>query len=231
MRFVMHKAVAHLSNYGYKLCPLLDKLRMTKLFRLPVPRFPGGFSLLELLIVLALLAGLIVLALNGYSALAQASAITTGADMLSDALTEARQSAVAQNTTVEVRIYDLPPQPGQAPAYDALQLHWLKSDGTTPPVTHALILPAGAAIDATPEHSPLIGSNHQTATPDAIDSRLNSDTRTFHFLPDGSTDLDPAAKWFLTVRAAIHSDPAHFPSNWASISVDPTTGRVQIYRP
>jgi hypothetical protein len=26
----MHKAVAHTSNYRYKLCTLLDKLRMTK---------------------------------------------------------------------------------------------------------------------------------------------------------------------------------------------------------
>jgi hypothetical protein len=33
MRFVMHKAVAHISNYRYKLCTLLDKLRMTKILR------------------------------------------------------------------------------------------------------------------------------------------------------------------------------------------------------
>src|SRR5471032_3410959 len=138
-----------------------------------------GFSLLELLLVMALVAGLIVLVMEGYSASAQASAVTTGADMLSDALTEARASAVAQNTTVEVRIYDLPPQAGGAPGYDALQLHWLKSGGTTPPAANPLLLSSWVVIDATPTHSPLIASNSQTATPDASDARLNGSTRVF----------------------------------------------------
>jgi uncharacterized protein (TIGR02596 family) len=184
-----------------------------------------------MLLVLALLAVVVVLAMEGYSATVQATAVTTGADMLGDALTEARASAVAQNTTVEVRIYDLPPQPGAAPVYDALQLHWLKADGTTPPVASPTLLPAWIVIDATPAHSSLIAANSQTATPDAGDTRLNSQTRVFHFLPDGSTDLNPAANWFMTVRAATQSDPAHFPSDWACIGVNATTGRPQIYRP
>ena len=190
-----------------------------------------GFSLLEMLLVLALVAAVAALAMEGYSATVQAAAVTTGADMLSDALTEGRASAVAQNTTVEVRIYDLPPQPGAAPVYDALQLHWLKANGTTPPVASPLLLPAWVVIDATAAHSPLIAANGQTATPDASDTRLNSQTRVFHFLPDGSTDLNPATNWFMTVRAATQSDPANFPSNWACIAVDATTGRSRIYRP
>jgi len=190
-----------------------------------------GFSLLEMLLVLVLIAGLVALATEGYSTMVQATAVTTGADMISDAFTEARQCAVAQNTSVEVRIYDLPPQPGAAPVYDAIQLHWLKADGTTPPVSNALLLPTWVAIDATATHSPLIAANTQTATPDTGDARLSGTTRVFHFLPDGTTDLDPVANWFLTVRAASQSDPAHFPSNWACVQVDPTTGRPQIYRP
>jgi len=132
---------------------------------------------------------------------------------------------------VEVRIYDLPPQSGATPVYDAIQLHWVKADGTTPPLNNVLLLSSWVAIDATAAHSPLIGANAQTATPDASDTRLNSQTRVFHFLPDGSTDLNPATNWFLTVRPAAQSDPAHFPSNWACVKVDATTGRPQIYRP
>lgn len=184
-----------------------------------------------MLLVLAVVAVMIALVMAAYSLIVQASAVTTGADMLGDALTEARTSAVAQNITVEVRIYDLSPQPGAAPVYDALQLHWLKADGTTPPVASPVLLPAWVVIDATAAHSPLIATNPQTATPDASDLRLNSNTRVFHFLPDGSTDLNPATNWFMTVRPATQSDPAHFPSNWACIQVDPTTGRPQIYLP
>jgi len=171
------------------------------------------------------------LAMEGYSAMAQAYAVTTGAGMISDALTEGRSDAVAQNTTVEVRIYDLPPQPGATPVYAALQLHWLKADGTTPPVANAVLLSPWVVIDATTTHSPLIASNPQTATPDASDRRLNSQTRVFHFLADGSTDLNPATNWFLTVRPANQSDPNNFPSDWACVAVDAATGRPQIYRP
>ena len=190
-----------------------------------------SFSLLEMLLVLALIAAGIALATEGYSATVQATAVTTGAAMIRDALIEARTSAVAQNTTVEVRIYDLPSQPGAAPVYDALQLHWLRADGTTPPVTSPLLLPSWVVIDATPTHSPLIAANTNAPPTDASDPRLNGQTRVFHFLPDGSTDLNPATNWFMTLRAAAQSDPAHFPSNWACVQIDATTGRPQIYRP
>jgi len=190
-----------------------------------------SFSLLEMLLVLAVMAVVVGLVLEGYSATVQATAVTTGADMISDMLTEGRIDAVAQNTTVEVRIYDLPPQSGGAPVYDAMQLHWLRPNGTTPPVATPLLLPAWVVIDATAAHSPLIAENTNAPPPDASDPRLNSNTRVFHFLPDGSTDLNPATNWFMTVRAASQSDPAHFPANWACVRVDPTTGRPQIYRP
>jgi uncharacterized protein (TIGR02596 family) len=190
-----------------------------------------GFSLLELMLVLALVAALIALAAEGYGAAVQASSITTAADLISDAFNEARTNAVAQNTAVEVRVYDLAPTPGATPAYTALQLHWLRTTGATPPLSHLVLLPPSVIIDATAAHSPLIASNSQAATSDSGDSRLNSDTRVFHFFPDGSTDLNPATKWFLTVRAATQADPAHFPSDWACVSIDPTTGRSQIYRP
>ena len=184
-----------------------------------------------MLFVMLLILAVFVLAAEGYATTVQAMAVSTGAEMISDALTEGHASAVAQNTPVEVRIYNLAPQPGATPVYDAMQLHWLKADGTTPPINGVLLLSSWVAIDATAAHSPLIASNTQTATPDPTDTRLNSQTRVFHFLPDGSTDLNPATNWFMTVRAASQSDPAHFPANWASVSIDPTTGRPQIYRP
>jgi uncharacterized protein (TIGR02596 family) len=190
-----------------------------------------SFTLLETLVVLLVIAGVMVLAMEGYSAIEQAGAVTAGADMLCDAMTEARSSAVAQNLTVEVRIYDLPPQPSAAPVYGALQLHWIKADGTTPPVALPILLSSFVAIDATTTHSPLIASNTQTLPVDTNDSLLNNQTRVFHFLPDGSTDLSPATNWFMTVRPANQADPAHFPSNWACVAVDATTGRARIYRP
>jgi uncharacterized protein (TIGR02596 family) len=180
--------------------------------------------------VVAIIAVIGALLFGSYTASAQATAVTTSADMISDALSEARSDAMAQNMTVEVRFYQLPPQGGGSPVYCALQLHWLKPDGTIAPAAGPIVLPSWAVIDATTSHSPLI-ANGEVPKPDPSDWRLNGGTRVIHFLPDGSTDLNPATNWFLTVRAASKSDPANFPSDWASISVDATTGRPKIYRP
>lgn len=190
-----------------------------------------SFSLLEMIVVLAIMLGLSFLALQGCFAVVQASAITTGAQMLGDAMTEGRADAVAQNLTVEVRLYAVLPSSGSTATYSALQLHWIKPDGTTPPVAAPLLLSSWVAMDATAQHSSLIGANTQTATPDASDPRLNSDTRVFHFLPDGSTDLNPSTNWFVTVRPANQTDTSHFPANWACVQVDASTGRVQLYHP
>ena len=192
-----------------------------------------SFSLLEMLLVMAVVAIVAALSIEGYAKTMQSTAVTTGANMISDALVEGRSDAVAQNTPVEVRIYAPTPSGASISSgnYTAVQLHWLKADGTTPPVAIPLLLSSWIVIDATAAHSPLIASNPQIATPDAGDARLNSQTRVFHFLPDGSTDLNPATNWFMTVRAATQADPAHFPVNWACVRVDPTTGRSQIFRP
>jgi uncharacterized protein (TIGR02596 family) len=190
-----------------------------------------AFSLLELLLVMALLGILAAAAFGGYAALTQATALTTGAGMLSDTLTGARQDAVARNMTVEVRLYDLATAAQPTAAYRALQLHWLEADGTTPAIEAPLLLPAAVIIDASAAHSPLIAGNSEVATADPADPRLNGQTRVFHFLPDGSTDLDPTAEWFVTLRAATTAASALFPNDWACVAIDPTTGRVQVYRP
>jgi uncharacterized protein (TIGR02596 family) len=190
-----------------------------------------GFSLLELLFVLAIGAILVGVVATSYASTMQAVAVTTSADLIRDLFSEARASAVAQNMDVEVRIYNLAPTAGATPIYCALQLHRVNSDGTTPALTKILFLPQGAAIDATTTHSSLIASNTQIAPPDASDPYLNAQTRVFHFLANGATDLAPSTTWFLTVRSATQSDPAHFPANWACVRVDPVTGRPQIYRP
>jgi uncharacterized protein (TIGR02596 family) len=186
----------------------------------------NGFSLLELLFVLTIVAGLGTLSFAAYSAFSQASALSTGAQLVSDLLAEGREDAITQNITVEVRLYA-----DATSAYRVMQLHWLKPDGTKPALQLPLFLPSAVAIDATAEHSTLIGLNTDTVAPDASDPRVNGATRAVHFLADGSTDLDPAESWFLTLRAATQNDPAHFPDNWACLTINPATGKVAILRP
>ena len=194
-----------------------------------VTRKPSAFSLLELLLVLVIVAIVAAVALGSYSAMAQATALTTGAERLQETLAEARQAAITQNVPMEMRFYATPT--AGPVVYRIVQAHALKPDGTIPPLSPPVVLPASVALDATAAHSPLLASNSEVPTADASDKLLNGQTRVFRFLPDGSTDLDPTSEWFVTLRAAGAADPAHFPANWACLALDPVTGRVQIYRP
>jgi uncharacterized protein (TIGR02596 family) len=190
-----------------------------------------GLTLLELALVMAIAVVIAVSIVANLSSMMQAVAVGTGGEMIRDTLAEGRSRATALNRSVEVRFYAIPSPTGGAPAYSALQLHWVEPDGTTPPIDPTLFLPRGTAIDATVAHSTLIAANTETATPDATDPHLDANTRVFRFLPGGGTDLNPATDWFVTVRAATQSDPARFPADWSCVRVDATTGRPQIYRP
>lgn len=195
------------------------------------PHFDGGmprraFTLLELMLAMLISIILIGCAMAGAAKLLEANAIGTGAQMVQDGLAEARQDAVTQNLTVEVRVYAAPGGNG----FDTLQLRSLNADGTTAPLARRLLLPTGAVIDGTATHSSLVTTNSRPAA-DAGDPFLDANTRCFHFLPAGGTDLAPPGPWMLTVRSAAAGDPSHFPSNWACITVDPVTGRAQIHQP
>jgi uncharacterized protein (TIGR02596 family) len=186
----------------------------------------SGFTLLEILLTMTVVL-LLYLAMAGFSRLIESSAIDGGAQMISDCLAEARQDAMTQNTTVEVRVYAAATGSG----FGTLQLHAHNADGTTPAMAPPVVLPVNAVIDATAAHSSLVTTNAQTPAPDPGDSRLTPQTRCFHFLPNGSTDLATTSQWTLTVRAVSQSDPSRFPSNWACVTLDPVTGRAQVYRP
>jgi uncharacterized protein (TIGR02596 family) len=189
-------------------------------------RAARAFSMLEALVVAALIATAIAITLNGYGALAQSTALNTGAAQLREMLADARQAALTGNATVEVRFYDSP-----SPLYRTIQARVVNADGTLTPLDSPLLLSSLVAIDPTAAHSPLVAATNAKVTPDPTDPLLDAGTRVFHFLPDGSTDLTPSSSWFLTLRAATASDPAHFPSNWACLTLDPATGRVQVFRP
>jgi uncharacterized protein (TIGR02596 family) len=193
-----------------------------------VPRrsvHPPGFTVLEVVLALVIAAILICLSVAGYTRFIEATAIDGAAQMVNDVLTEARQDAVTQNKTVEVRLYAA----SGGNAYDALQLHWVDSDGTMPAAAPAVILPHAAVIDATPAHLTVATTHPDAPAADPADPRFNAQTLCFHFLPDGSTDL--AAEGMVTVRAATQSNAEKFPANWACLQIDPLTGRTQVYRP
>ena len=186
-----------------------------------------AFTLLELLFAVVLLTAVSYFVVEGLARMMDANALDAAAQMVGDGLAEGRQDAVAQNITVEVRLYAAADGNG----YNALQLHAWNADGTASALATPVFLPAAVVIDATASHSSLVAANTQAPAADPGDPRLNAQTRCFHFLPTGATDLAAPGPWQLTLRGTVQADPAHFPANWACLTVDAATGRAQLYRP
>ena len=72
-----------------------------------------AFSLIELMAVMAIIAIIALLTLPAFNGLGKAQAMTSAGSSLLDQLAAARQTAVAQNRVVEVRLYKRRENPAQ----------------------------------------------------------------------------------------------------------------------
>lgn len=74
----------------------------------PGPGRKGAFTLVELLMVMAIMLVILGLVVINYPNIGKAGNLTNGAANFADMLNQARQSALALNRSVEVRFYYLP---------------------------------------------------------------------------------------------------------------------------
>lgn len=207
-----------------------------------------AFSLVELLVVLAVMGFLAVIAAAAFTHIARSAGLNAGGNLLLDQLNLARQTAIAKNAQVEFRIYELPPDDAktdEAPSvYRAFQSFLISSDGLqTNAVSRANFLPKGIRIAPEEEVSTLL----QAKSPPYLASGTTAGVRVgnypptvynyvaFHFKPDGTTDLGTAVSqnWYLSLagekeRAAAGSQ---LPANFITLQLDPKTGRVRMFRP
>lgn len=209
-----------------------------------------GFSLLELLAVIAVFGIFASLTMPAVSSVFRASDLRTGAQILREQFGLARQMAIARNRRVEVRLYQfaVPPETG-AGKFRAVQLFEIQESGAAVPISRVFRLPGSIIVDA--------GS----ANPQSTLSTLISEAGTgglapesasgsglgysvpaignsyqcvkFRFSPDGSTDLNPpSASWFLTLHNLSDGDALDAaPANYCTLQIDPANGRTRIFQP
>lgn len=191
----------------------------------------AAFSLIELLIVVAIIgviAGFGVPALQG---VLRGSALTQAAGQITDNLNLARQHAITKNRIVEVRFYRFgdPEVPGEKAGdpttgqFRALQFFELNDAGIIIPVGKYQRLPDTVIMNPGAKLSSLLGEmterlvlSSSGSFNKSINPELprgvgqNYDYLWFRFLPDGSTDLPPAGKtggetaggkYFITIHA------------------------------
>jgi len=209
-----------------------------------IPRQHQGFSLLELLAVLAIIAVVIAFVVPSMSGILRGNDMTRGEQMFQQQLALARQTAVANNRRVEVRLYEFddPDVVGTDRLYRALQTFILAEDNTAKPLGNVQKLPNTVAINTTTTASTLMNLPDKTfdATKDPQIKLPGVGTtytaKAFQFRPDGSTNLSSAtvADWFITLVSTnpiTQVNSTTLPPNFATIQIDRIGGTVRSYRP
>jgi uncharacterized protein (TIGR02596 family) len=207
-----------------------------------------GFTLVELLVVLAIIAILGVLTVPAITTALRGSAITQGAQKVLNEIAAARQVALAQNRVVEVRFYRLAKSgmPGETVGtpstgkFRALQTFVYDSSGKATALDKVQLLPDTVIMDSNSTLSTLLGPTQSKTTWTAADPQFPLPTvgtaynaSVFDFEPDGSTNLNPiGTQWFLTLHSFTAGDNlTTLPTNFFILQIDALNGHVQNYRP
>lgn len=199
----------------------------------------AGFSLIELLVAIAIMAILLAVAVPATSSLMGGMNIGRSAGMVTDELNFARQTALARNRDVEVRFYKL----GSKTEADNQQFRAFRSfliEGLDPagwkPLSRVKVLPEPIIISDDTTYSTLLdpGDGYRGLTSGTEDLPGHGPVPYVSFLlrANGGTSLKPVTdKWFLSLFSERAKPASGLPANYFTIQIDPVTGRTRSYRP
>lgn len=192
---------------------------------------------------MAVIAILIALIAPVTSGLLRGNLLTQSGEMVTDQLILARQAALTNSRTVQVRFYQLPQNGVGAPkSYTGVQTVLLEESGNVRQITKIEQLRTGIVFQADAAHSPIIVPNKATVSgTDRLPGFGNQQCPWFgfQFLPNGSTDLPPTVNtpddpggWFVTMVDGNKPVPANgVPVDYYTLRVEPLDGHVQTFRP
>ena len=199
------------------------------------PRSASGFSLVELLIVIAVIAVLYTMSAQFFASTVAGVNLTQGGEQILYALGEARQIADNEGTTASVVFVreGLFPEDSN-PKFRSIEIwRWLPSGDAE--AVEVQRLPEGVVLSEKAAYSPLLTTVRPPRDP--LSKEPVSVQIDFH--ADGGTSLkyhpsgNSPESWFVTVVAETQ-DPAvtgQLPRNFVTIQIDPSTGRLMRYQP
>lgn len=200
-----------------------------------------GFSLIELLAVMALLGLLMALVAPAVVTVMQGNQTTRASDSTVAHLSQARQRALTGNHPVEVRFYQYQSNGSDEEYFKAMQTFAIDDDGAATPMGRSEVLPGQIIIDSGTTLSSLIARLPEKTLDPKIkipQADINYTCRAFRFLPDGSATsgnapgLSKTDKWFLTLHSERDGDGlTEPPDNYVTIQIDPANGSIKVWRP
>ncbi len=193
----------------------------------------SGMTLVEMLVVIAIMAVLMALSLPSFTSISESNNLSIGGQLLSDQIRLGTQIASAQNQILEVRLIKRASIPGAPPTYCALQLWTTASTGTMVPAGKITFLPQNIAISENAAFSPLLSlPNLGTGTLPG-GSPANSPYVSFKIHPCGYFEPVTAkdAQLYVTLVQKRFSAAASLPANYVMVQISPYTCSPTLYRP
>lgn len=219
---------ATVNSHLYMHSIMIPHSRFTASRRVP------AFTLIEVLAVIVIVAGLMVVTAPAIQGAMQASRLRDAADLAFNQIAEAQQLALMADTETEVRIYAAKDSasPETLPQLRKIELYALRpsADGSDnsqnfEPVGRGVTLHPSMIISREAKHTSLISLGFQSD-----EQARKGQYLAFRFHPDGSTNLATGQEWFLTVIDEQASAQKKL-NNFITLQVDAVTGRLRTFQP
>lgn len=203
-----------------------------------------AFTLVELLVVIAVIALIVGMAVPALEPMMKGSKLTTASDDLRFTLNAYRQQAIAENKPIEIRFLKFidTSSPSRHEAFRAFVAGRFRQQKDAEgggrfvfePIGNIRKLPDGVVLSSQERMSSLLASpkvrrgTHELP----VQGQTEVPFVSFTFRPDGSTDLPKRAGdiWFVTIVQERDDENANTnPDNFVTLCIDAFNGAIRPY--
>lgn len=204
----------------------------------PCSRHPcGGFTLLELVVVIAIAVLIFAMATPYTLSAIQAASLTAAGDSLVQKISLAQQRAVTENHPVGVDLYFYV-KDGMKACHAMQLISYDPATGETKTLEPPAFWSEGRAVLLDGTLSPMFTSTQSPSDAGEVKTQPFTDLEATYkrilFYPNGTTNLHvPLRNAYVTLVSIrnFQEDLTTPPPNYYTVQVDPVTGRTRSYRP